>query len=59
MDVHCECYFFVEDAIQGGEAEGVDGGGEDWFGGLGVCHGGIGSWGCRYGEFECIGGRPL
>ena len=42
MDVYCECYVFVEDAVEGGEAGRVDGGGEEGFGELGACHGGIG-----------------
>lgn len=42
MDVYRECGFLVEDTVEGGEAGGVDGGGEEGEGGLGVCHGGIG-----------------
>ena len=57
MDVYCECDFFVEDAVEGGEARGVDGGGGDGCGGLGFCHGGIGGWGSGCGDFGCIGGR--
>lgn len=38
MDVYRECYFFVENAVEGGEAGGVDSGGGDCFGGLGACH---------------------
>ena len=57
MDVYCECYFFVEDAVEGGEAGGVDGRGEKGFGELGACHGGIGGWRSGYGEVGCTEGN--
>ena len=42
MDVYCECGVFVEDAVKGREAGGVDDGGEEGFWELRACHGGIG-----------------
>ena len=56
MDVYCECDFFVEDAVERGEAGGVDDGGKDCFGRLDVCHDGIGGWGRGCGEVGCIEG---
>ncbi len=57
MDVYCECGFFVEDAVKGGEAGGVDGGGGDCSGGSGACHDEIGGWGSGYEEVACMRGR--
>ena len=38
VSVDCECGFAIDDAVQGEEAGGVDGGGEDVGRGVSVCH---------------------